>query len=285
MDSLRPASLLTHGVSSILADRDPQTLEALGAVELISNYAFAEDANRKIIQLIQDPQLMVNGTGSFLSGDRAEVLSPIIGEENAGGLSSSNLEGMVRSTIEELEQNPAQKSWGTITAITKDLPIYPSLRERLKTLLAGLDIESLWKTDAIATYHALRVAASQAPYYEDEDLRNRFEEGLLLVAQSLSERYQGNVSTGETDESGISMERHANELLDISLALSARLNDPRATTKAWSQLLQNLLIRWPQIGEHIASTFSRLVYELPLRQLHGMWPVLLSLRSSRASSL
>jgi hypothetical protein len=276
---------LTHGVSSVLSDKDPKTLENLNFLEIISNYAFAQDADVKVIYLMRDPLLTINGTGTFLSGDRAKVLSPIIGKENAEGVSSSNLESMVRKAIEDLEQNPYQKSWATINAIVRDLPIYPSLRERLKALLEQLDVDGILKTDLITAYQALRVAASQIPHFQDDDLRKHYEASLIQAAYFLSEKYKGDSMAQETIEGDVSLERHVAELMDISLALSIRLNDSRSTSMGWSKLIRSMLSKWPQLGKHISNTFSQVVFELPAKQLHGMWAVVLSLRASQPDSL
>ncbi len=78
----------------------------------------------------------MNRTGSFLGGDRAAVLAPIIGEEGTGLLASANLEELVRETIEDLNRDPQQlHRWLTVYGVVGSNLIYQGLRERYHTLL------------------------------------------------------------------------------------------------------------------------------------------------------
>jgi hypothetical protein len=107
----------------------------------------------------------------------------------------------------------------------------------------------------------------------------------VLGCQHPSEKYKEDRMPQEPIEVGISLERHVAELMDIALALSIRLNDSRSTSMGWSKLIRNMLSNWPQLGNHISNTFSQVMFELPAKQLHGMWAVLLSLRASQPGSL
>jgi nucleoside phosphorylase/tetratricopeptide (TPR) repeat protein len=276
---------LTHGVASVLGGYDQQTLEALSVGEFISNFAFADDANVKVVDLIRDPRLAHDGENSFFGGDRAEVLSPIIGADNVDGLSSSNLEGMVRRSIEELNVDSNKWDWATIDAIVKDQPIYQDLQSRLKDLLLKLEVGSLLETNTTIAHLALRVSANQAVYLGDDNLRAHLEKALLEVTAFGARGDRASQSQAEGEGKKLSPKQEIASLLDAAVTLSIRLNDSRATSRAWGELLRRMSDAWPLIREYMTPTFLRLVFELPASQLHGLWPALLSLRASSAIAL
>ncbi|HKC64873.1 MAG TPA: hypothetical protein VKB86_14620, partial [Pyrinomonadaceae bacterium] len=275
---------LSHGVAAALTNNDLQKLERMGVKELIRQVAFTEsdetpDVKMPSIHLLKDPTLATNKTGSFLGGDRAAVLAPIIGEEGANLLASSNLEELVKETIEDINRDPQQvHRWLTIYGVLGSNPIYPNLREQYYALLRDTDIVSLYQADARSASMALRLGSDYLLHHPDEGLRQKFEATLLRLVEL--EKGRQNLQEDEV-EAAPARDIAASDFLEAALTLSIRPGDPRGTSLAFGELLTKMLNVWPHLGEYFASTVSKLVYELPARQLRGMWPVMLHLRATQ----
>lgn len=67
-------------------------------------------------------------------------------------------------------------------------------------------------------------------------------------------------------------------LLDIALTLSIRPNSIRETTEGFAQLLREMLDIYPLLARLFRPALFKLIQELPVRQLYGLWPVLLLMR-------
>jgi tetratricopeptide (TPR) repeat protein len=289
-DVLHPRKLnrvefLSHGVAAVFLNHDTRVLEELNLKEFIRRVAFIDseetpDVKMPDVHLIKDPMLATNRTGSFLGGDRAAVLSPIIGEEGTDLLASANLEQLVRETVEDLHRDPTQlHRWLTIYGVVGGNPIYQGVRERYQELLRGLDLISLHDADPRTGRTILRLASDHLLHFEDEELRQRYEAALLRLVHLERDKHSLNVSKDESGGSSLE-ESVAGELLEVALTLSIRPGDPRATSKAFGELLIKMLNACPQLNEYFTPTITRLVFELPAHQLRGLWPVMLHLRAS-----
>jgi hypothetical protein len=281
---LNRTSFLTHGASKLLGENDSGSLEAVGLKDLVMRKAVKTVGEVKIPtpELLRDQSLALNSTGSFLGGDRAEALSPLIEEDVRQVVASSNLEQLVKELLEKLEANPNEQSWATIDAIVWDLPFYSSLLERLKSLLENLDFSIMLKADPTAAQFALRLAGSQMARIADEEIRARFERALLEWA-----KYQSGIDSEglEKEQHQPSMDARVGEVVEIAMGLSVKPNDPRFTSRAFTNLLRQVALLWPSFGEYIGQATLRLAFELPAAQLHGMWPLLLTLRASQPQAL
>jgi hypothetical protein len=116
---------------------------------------------------------------------------------------------------------------------------------------------------------ALRVASDQVVHLKDEALRLHCETGLLEIIKARASRDNGSVNA----DADIDL------FLDGAIELSIRPGDVRATSKALSKLLQDMFDAWPRLVTRWRPGLSMLVRELPARQLHGMWPLVLRMRA------
>lgn len=286
---LNRVEFLTHGVASVLSNHDARVLEELNLKEMIRQVAFtdeedAPDVKMPDVHLIKDPTLATNRTGSFLGGDRAAVLSAVIGQEGTDLLSPASLEQLVKEAVEDLNRDPHQPyRWLTIVGVVGGNPIYAGARERYRELLQGLDLVSAYNAGPRMARIILRLASDHLLHFPDEELRQRYEAALLRIIKLRSDRHGLEVSEEEIGGSS-SEDAVAAELLEIALTLSIRPGDPRATSKSFGDLLIKMLNARPQLGEYFTTTIERLVFELPAHQLRGLWPVLLHLRALQPSA-
>jgi hypothetical protein len=68
-------------------------------------------------------------------------------------------------------------------------------------------------------------------------------------------------------------------LIEDALALSIHPGDLRRTSETFATLMQELLTLWPRLAHRLRPVLSRLVKELPVGQLHGMWRLVLQSRA------
>jgi hypothetical protein len=285
---LKRAFFLTHAVARALADIPREALEAVGALELVRARAMRKagelEVQVPVAEFFIDTALAENSTGSFLGGDRGETLKPYLGEDIARWLSSGQMEELVQSAVSSLENDPNQRSWATIEAVVGDLPLYAGLRERFAALLGGLNMEAMLKVDPLAARYALRSAAHQMWNIPDESLRTRCEAALLTLTEFQARSHSQMASKADSDDEAPD-EAMISELIEIVTRLALRPNDPRATSRSFTRLLEQMVKAWPSLGDNVGYAASKLVFELPARQLHGMWPLLLYLRASHPRAL
>ena len=114
---------------------------------------------------------------------------------------------------------------------------------------------------------ALRVASDQVGHFKDEALRLHCETGLLEIIKAQASR--------DTSSANYDIDL----FFDFAIELSIRPGDVRATSKAFSKLLQDMFDAWPRLVSRWRPGLSMLARELPARQLHGIWPLVLQMRA------
>jgi hypothetical protein len=262
---------LVHGVAAILADHDSEVTRRLGVRDVLLNTGFPEANGSRSphIDLRQDPGLARNVLGSFFGRNRSTVLASCLGSEPANTLAPSSLQAIVQQAIQNLRTEPCQKSeWAKIGRIVGDLPMYEELLPEFRELLDSLDFALLIASDPETATIALHVAIDQIVHLTDEVLRSRCRAGLLDMAQSQAQ-----------DDSRSANDLAANLLLDNALKLSIYPGNLRRTSETFAKLVQEIFNAWPRFAEIFRFGLSRLVKELPVRQLHGLWRLVLQSRA------
>jgi hypothetical protein len=267
---------LTHGVAAALSNNDPVAIKKLRLKDLIEDTAFREDERRNVIPLLRDSELTINATGSFLGGDREQVLNSATGEDFSG-LSSKVLRTLVTQALTSLRENATARDWGTIDCVVGDLPIYDDLSSQLKELIRNSALEKVCSQDCIAALLALRVAANQSPYWKDDEINAQLEDSIVRLAALESH----NTEEGQP----ISEDARMGALFDGALGLSIKSNDAKLSSLTFSRILRRILESSPKLANHFSSGFVTLLLQLPAAQLHGMWQLLLFLRASRETTL
>jgi hypothetical protein len=267
---------LSHGVAALISDKASEVLDQFGMDNLIGRIAFTdwEEPNMTTpnFHLLKDPTLATNKTESILGGDRSIVLSPIIGKENAEVFSTANLKKLVKEALDELLKDPSQlQLWLFLATVIESNLIYSDLRVSYQSLLQEVDPVSFYDKDPLAARLALQLASDYALHVGDDSLRQHFE-AMLLKMLSLERAL---AEKEDRDES-----RAAAELLEVCLTLSMRPGDTAATSKSFGELFMKMLSIWPKLASYYESTISKLLFELPAKQLRGLWPVMLRIRAS-----
>jgi hypothetical protein len=249
-------------------------LEKIGVKEIVDTYLSADEKYEKLLSLLQDPELASNGTGSFFGGDRAKVLATVLEPTEVQGVASHSIKEVVRQAIENLKNNPADgQSWVLIKTVIDDLPLYPDLREDFQTVAKSLNIGALIASDPGTATYAVMVATSQLPYYHDDDIRSHLELSWLELVKHYSIELGRD---GVTEENGVAV---VAMLLEGALGLAMELNDTRATSRAWGGLSLRMLNVAPDLARFMGYLILKRVFELPAAQLHGIYPVLLAIRT------
>jgi len=154
--------------------------------------------------------------------------------------------------------------------------MYADLWAEFSTLVSAIDFQSLNAADPMTASLALHVVAGQIVHLTDEDLRTRGHAGLLAIARSQAHRDipSTNDEVEERNDSTITA-----FLIEDALALSIKPGDLRGTSETFAKLMQEMFTIWPRLAHMLRPVLSRLVKELPARQLHGMWRLVLQSRA------
>jgi hypothetical protein len=270
---------LTHGVASMLAGVNPQVLEAAGVPALIKREALrvvGEDATFPESSLLSDPALHQDALSSLLGGDRHALLSRILGPEGTEILKSDNLKQVAKNYLEELIADSTKViNWSWIRVVTDDLPIYSDLAELCRRALETFDPFAARKDGFRAAWFVFHAAAYQAMNLSDEKLRQRYREHLVEML-----RYE--VSSGADDAPDAqfnSLRSRVGGLIEIASILSHVPNDPTASSREFTTLLEQMTEQWPDFSNNFRHIISREVWNLPVEEGESWWRLVLRMRS------
>jgi hypothetical protein len=282
-DCLHPRRLnrkvfLTHGVASLLASNESSALTVLKIPDLVRRNVFNAGTEPLIPEreLLRDPSLTTNVTGSFLGGDRAETLATLIGADGLDILASCNLEQFVGRALELLTQDGTSKEWVAIKLIIGDMPLYGGLRQDFLSLVGDFDFDRILQSDAQMALYALNIIASQKAIL-NEPIMQRCREWLIRLTEKWAARSK---SGGVNEEDAV--QATAFGLVEIALLIAFEFDAPRDSSQAFKDLIYLMLSRWSDLGVIIEPVIARLNLELPINQLHGMPELLLALRAGRS---
>lgn len=279
---LRRVEFLSVSSLRLLADHDPAVIDRIGLLDLVRRTGFTETEGQylPVQELLGDNSLMTNLTGSFLAGDKATLFSLVAGPEVAQLVAPENLETLMRRQLQELSANAADaRGWAVIASILREQPLYSSLEDDFTTLIREVDFEQLLTEDRQAAMNALVVASAQSRVLTDIE-RSLCEGWLLKYIKLLGDRHTAVSAEGDIEQAG----KFADELvsfMECAVHLSIRPDDPRASGLAFSSINQRMFDTWGGLSDYLEPATQKSVFELPVRQLHGMWLVVLTSRASR----
>ena len=279
---LRRVEFLSVSSLGLLAGHDPAMPDRTGLFDLVRSTGFTESEGRflPVQELLGDNSLMTNLTGSFLAGDKPALFAPVAGQEVAQLVAPENLEAVVRLQIQELSTNAADaRSWALIASVLRAQPIYRTLEEEFRTLVSGVDFDQVLTEDRQAAMNALTVTSAQSRVLTDTE-RSICEGWLLKYVKDFGDRHSELMVERDVDKAGDFAEELVS-VMECAIRLSVRPDDPRASGLAFSGLNQRMFDTWGGLSDYLEAPALRSVFELPIRQLHGMWLVVLTSRASR----
>jgi hypothetical protein len=298
-DCLHPRRLsrrvfLSHGAAALLGDIDRKVLETAGVIRFIRDSTFEQSElgmRFPSVRLLSDPTRGLNALDSFLGGDRASALGPILGAEEVEALSSESLMKLTEEALNDIMLNQAETGpWAQLFAVLLDLPMYPSLRDRCVSLLRTFDVVQVFKKNPVAARFALHFASNQILHLGLEDLRARYQALLIEIVRLEvdSQEFSPHTETSPKlvkDQPSPRLTNEIAHLMDTGLILSIEPGDASATSRGFGSLLRKLLDVWPDFSSEFGYSMFRLAFELPARQVEGLWGLVLRLRSIRMEAL
>lgn len=228
-------------------------------------------------QLLNDSSLARDNLGSFMGGNRAQTLSPLLGEQETETLAPTSLQGRLEEAIDHLGESGQEKlMWNLIYLLLNDQPPPEALRDRLQTALLNADIAALAREDVEAGLSALRTACLQAPNLASESLQSHLENQLVTVAGYLSElkRSEGITEVTPRDPE---KQRELMSLLDSAVHLGNASPGDAVTT--FGRLVDSVVDTWPGTAHFCKLVALRLCESLAPQEAKPLYKVLTRLRS------
>lgn len=229
--------------------------------------------------LMRDSLLASDSLGSFLGGDRWAILEPVLEADFCRQFSSPKLRSIAETSIVSLISDPnAGVEWLKLVLVVGDLPVYPELIDKVKLLFERIELSTLLDRDPKALELALLFVSSQARHVLDDNGQSRLLDQLLKLGEMLSTLIAK--ESHSTPASELLAKRNvAGSLLDSLVTLSICAGNPRSTSRRFSDSLKRLYDMAPDVFLIFRHALERLVLELPVSQLHGIWPIVLLARA------
>lgn len=276
-------TFLLAGLSYCLDDRALDYLDAKDLQERLTGLFFPPFQNMRL----PHPHLMMDATRaqdsleSIFGGDRGEKLSLLLPAEDANILKSSSLENTTQEALNTLSKSKnIWLAWAFLTGILSDLPPYPSLSSRLKSLFNETDFVALFKENAMIGSSAILAASFQIGHLKDEKLREYLKEQLNGIAKFFANNGKGEAMLdanhnnwfSEPEEMGIFLLEPA-----LNISLAAEKSD--SIISEFIDILTKLVDSWPDMIPIVKRSVQRLCYELPISQAKHFWHLLVRLRA------
>jgi hypothetical protein len=135
------------------------------------------------------------------------------------------------------------------------------------SLIESLDFISLFMKDYKVCLYILDVAACQSKYFSDSSIYDKLKNNIVQIAKLISEQ-ENEILSSDDDKNYIN-----NLLLESIYKLTIQPNNPQISSQAFSDLLSEVLIAWPNFLKN--RLFSKMVQELPISELHCIWTLVL----------
>jgi hypothetical protein len=274
---VRRADIITQGVTAMLEGCRPECVGLLGLQEVLGPILFGGPLGVQLPawELLRDPMLAQNSTGSIFGSDRGASLQVVFETEVSNQLASATLHDIVARALQALKYDyTSQWAWLFLVSVVHDLPIYDDLRDDLRVVLRMTDVERLWLLDRFSGYLAVRMVAVHAVHLDDEEVRRNLEEAMVRIAEHLD---QGDDHT----ENAIGSEAQAVNIIEAALRVTHRPGQIGHTTKALAGLLIRLLNTSQIVADQIRQTSHRFIWELSTEQQRGLWALEMELRARR----
>lgn len=277
-------NFLTHAVSALLGGHGADVLKSLDVPGRVRSHLFvsSDEVTYPSPRLVRDISLTTNCLGSFMGGDRAAALEPVVGEDEARFFGSDYLEAEVGRRLDSIRAESSDlHDWIMVRAIVGDLPVYPRLGGELRAILESLDFEVLLEQNRAAADMALWVAAAQNVRAFGEEDQSRYEEWLSKALEAQVKAHEK--ARREEDEEMLGLcEAEGDRLIETAIYLSVRPKNAGSPIDYFSGLVRRMTLVWPDVARHLDTLVTKMLFELPAGQLGELWMGALALRASRS---
>jgi hypothetical protein len=275
--NLTRMELIVHGLGAVSKGINKSILESTNIIDKVKNFAVILLDENQIPHhhLLHDPLLSSDSAQSLLYEDRGEYLIPFLGEQLGQSLLSTQLKSLVEKSLDSLLDDPiSYKNWLLLNILLRNQPIYSEFQVNFKRVFEEIDIPSLVYTNPETAFDALCVLTLQIGNINDDEFRHRMEKKIISISIMLSQE-QGTVNEKEKFE---------NLIMEFILNYSVKYNAPEESIMNFTNLLNKVFSVWPQFAENYGYGLSKMLWELPVKQLNGLWPVFLRLRAIRENN-
>lgn len=279
---------LTHVVAAALSKHKALAMKSRALEELLTAtmYQSQEERSELTPEVLADPLLATNLTGSWLGGDRGLTLEGFIEVEKAALVSSPMLREYAQWLFDELMANPTQAfPWQMLFHVVGTLPIYPELRPACQQLIQKIDLCQIYDYDSGTGCLALFFVAGQLLHLHEQAANQSHFEALLYIARKEAAKQSSEITTTPA-QSSLAMDRPATSLLfEAARLLSVGSKAESSNSQIFFDLLQRMFDIWPALQQEAAPGMWALTCSLPLEQQIGLWSLVLSHRASHQDAI
>lgn len=283
-DALHPQRLsrpvfLLRSLTAVFAEQRENLVTALNVSELLNDALFKKTGEQKLpaVQLLFDPTLVLNQTGSFLGETEENSVRALLNEEAASFLSPVELRKWIAEAIEQIVADPSlYEEWAKIHLVTGDLPLPPELAEPFRTMAEKLDLFELYQREPEVAAMAIGVIAAQLTAQSDETLRQRFERDVLQIAL-----HENKPEAEEDEEGNVTRRKIGTVVLEVAMRMVFR----NAADPGESGSTEGLLLRLIEYAGQFRDLIPipgllRIIHEMPPDKAWRLWPMLLAARAT-----
>jgi hypothetical protein len=265
------SSMLMNGIACAVGTK-PMSPQLPTLRDKIVKLCFLEQDNLRVprLEIMDDPTLHHNSLSSFLGADRAQLLAPLLGQEDAAHLGSSQIQRETEASLNALLADPKQEAqWVVLHALSGSRFAEP-LRDRIKTLITTTNFDDLLTLEPKVLQLAVFWLATQAALSADPELKQKAKTGITkLAARCAADKSSG---TADRDHARI------DALMGMAHCLTRFTATPRAGVREFAEIMIAVQKSWPAAGEQCWSLLSQFAFQLPQDLVREMSPLILHLR-------
>lgn len=227
--------------------------------------------------LLKDPTQAQNALEAFLGGDCRKELPLSLAKSDNDLSAITSLCDWITQHVNILDETPDTFSaWFVLSAIQGDFPPSSDLVPQLSAIFRKVDYVTLLKKSTQLGYIAIQTVSMQCWNLHDEDLRQHLKGQVLKIA-----RYLADLEASADSTNGMENWKKAPALLiEVALNIALAAESPFDTSEEFAQVLLQLAVTWKAIAPACRPIVQALVEELPVRQSHKLWSLLVWLRAN-----
>lgn len=230
--------------------------------------------------LMDDITTLIDNLESIWSGDRGVKLSDILGTEISEILSSSSLNNLLESVMNNLESRKQELSaWVDLFATTRGICIPETKKDKLISSLAQTNYSQLFEKDVILGKVAVHLTSIVVYTTASEQLSSYLSLQLELIAKKLNQLYPAKAVNRLDQETQKSLSDTTGILLEAALNISKLQDNPEKRAIVFTELCKDIAKHWDYFGLRSKAIVQALSDRLPIEQSKYIWRLLIFLRT------